>query len=65
MRPLKVLLALAKAVTTNSETKPNTLSLRLLASDKAADEFKDKVFGYLGDDLNLIDPKARSFWNSA
>ena len=40
-------------------------SLRLLASDKAADEFKDKVFGYLGDDLNLIDPKARSFWNSA
>ena len=40
-------------------------SLRLLASDKAADEFKDKVFEYLGDDLNLIDPKARSFWNSA
>ena len=40
-------------------------SLRLLASDKAADEFKDKVLGYLGDDLNLIDPKARSFWNSA
>ena len=40
-------------------------SLRLLASDKAADEFKDKVFVYLGDDLNLIDPKARSFWNSA
>ena len=40
-------------------------SLRLLASDKAADEFKDKVFGYLGDDLNLIDPIARSFWNSA
>ena len=40
-------------------------SLRLFASDKAVDEFKDKVFGYLGDDLNLIDPKARSFWNSA
>ena len=40
-------------------------SLRLLASDKAADEFKDKVFVYLGDELNLIDPKARSFWNSA
>ena len=40
-------------------------SLRLLASDEAADEFRDKVFGYLGDDLNLIDPKARSFWNSA
>ena len=40
-------------------------SLRLLASDKAADEFKDKVFGYLGDKVNLIDAKARSFWNSA
>ena len=40
-------------------------SLRLLASDKAADEFKDKVFGYLGDEVNLIDAKARSFWNSA
>ena len=40
-------------------------SLRLLASDKAADEFKNIVFEYLGDDLNLIDPKARSFWNSA
>ena len=39
-------------------------SLRLLTSDKAADEFKDKVFGYLGDEVNLIDPKARSFWNS-
>ncbi|MDA9986026.1 opioid growth factor receptor-related protein [Alphaproteobacteria bacterium] len=40
-------------------------SLRLLASDEAADEFKNIVFEYLGDDLNLIDPKARSFWNSA
>jgi len=40
-------------------------SLRLLASDEAADEFRDKVFGYLGDEVNLIDAKARSFWNSA
>ena len=42
-----------------------TKSLRLLANDEAADEFKDTVFIYLGDDLNLIDPKARSFWYSA
>ena len=40
-------------------------SLRLLASNEAADEFKKMVFEYLGDDLNLIDPKASSFWNSA
>ena len=40
-------------------------SLRLLTSDEAADEFRDKVFGYLGDEVNLIDAKARSFWNSA
>ena len=40
-------------------------SLRLLASNEAADEFKNMVFEYLGDDLNLIDSKARSFWNSA
>ena len=39
-------------------------SLRLLASDKEADEFRDKVFGYLGDEVNLIDAQARSFWNS-
>ena len=40
-------------------------SLRLLASDEAADDFKSKVFRYGGSDLNLIDSKARSFWNSA
>ena len=40
-------------------------SLRQLASNEAADEFKKMVFEYLGDDLNLIDPKASSFWNSA
>ena len=37
-------------------------SLRLLASDKAADEFKDKVLALAGDNLNLIDQKARGFW---
>ena len=40
-------------------------SLRLLANDKAADELRDKVFGYLGDEVNLVDARARSFWNSA
>ena len=40
-------------------------SLRLLANEKAADEFRDKVLGYLGDEVNLIDAEARSFWNSA
>ena len=40
-------------------------SLRLLASNEAADEFKKMVFEYLGDDLNLIDSKASCFWNSA
>jgi len=37
-------------------------SLRLLASDEAADEFKDKVLVLAGDNLNLIDQKARGFW---
>ena len=40
-------------------------SLRLLASDKAADEFKDKVLALAGDNLNLVDDKARRFWLSA
>ncbi|MDB2639106.1 opioid growth factor receptor-related protein [Alphaproteobacteria bacterium] len=39
-------------------------SLRLLASDKAADEFRDKVLALAGDNLNLVDQKARAFWNS-
>ena len=39
-------------------------SLRLLASDEAADEFRDKVLALAGDRLNLIDQKARGFWNS-
>ena len=37
-------------------------SLRLLASDEAADEFRDKVLALAGDNLNLIDQKARGFW---
>ena len=37
-------------------------SLRLLASDEAADEFRDKVLGLAGDNLNLVDQKARGFW---
>jgi hypothetical protein len=37
-------------------------SLRLLASDEAADEFRDKVLVLAGDNLNLVDRKARGFW---
>ena len=37
-------------------------SWRLWASDKAADEFRDKVLAFAGDNLNLIDQKARGFW---
>ena len=37
-------------------------SLRLLASDEAADEFRDKVLALAGDNLNLVDQKARGFW---
>ena len=37
-------------------------SLRLLASDEAADEFRDKVLALAVDNLNLIDQKARGFW---
>ena len=40
-------------------------SLRLLASDEAADEFRDKVIALAGDNLNLVDEEARDFWNSA
>ena len=40
-------------------------SLRLLASDEAADEFRDKVLALAGDNLNLVDQKARGFWRSA
>jgi hypothetical protein len=37
-------------------------SLRLLASDETADEFRDKVLALAGDNLNLVDRKAREFW---
>jgi hypothetical protein len=40
-------------------------SLRLLTSDEAADEFRDKVLALAGDNLNLVDQKARGFWRSA
>ena len=40
-------------------------SLRLLTSDEAADEFRDKVLALAGDNLNLVDDKARRFWLSA
>ena len=39
-------------------------SLRLLASEDAADEFRDKVLALAGDNLNLVDYKARGFWDS-
>ena len=40
-------------------------SLRLLASDEAADEFRDKVLALAGDNLNLVDQKAKGFWANA
>ena len=40
-------------------------SLRLLTSDQAADEFRDKVIALAGDNLNLVDQVARDFWASA
>ena len=40
-------------------------SLRLLTSDEAAEEFKDKMLGLVGDKLNLVDQKARGLWASA
>ena len=40
-------------------------SLRLLVSDDEANSFCDNVFALLGDDAELIDEKARSFWLAA
>ena len=40
-------------------------SLRLLTSDQAANEFRDKVISLAGNKLNLVDQKARDFWASA
>jgi hypothetical protein len=36
-------------------------SLRLLASDEAAEELRDKVLAAAGDELNLVDQKVREF----
>jgi len=36
-------------------------SLRLLASDEAADEFRDKMLALAGDRLNLVDQKTGGF----
>jgi len=40
-------------------------SLRLLVSDDEANRFRDGVFALLGDDLAVIDKKAKTFWNAA
>ena len=40
-------------------------SLRLLTSDLVADGFRDKVTELAGDNLTLVDQKARDFWASA
>ena len=40
-------------------------SLRLLTSDLVADRFKGKVIALAGDNLNLVEQKARDFWASA
>ena len=40
-------------------------SLRLLTSDLVADRFKGKVLALAGNNLNLVDQKARDFWASA
>ena len=40
-------------------------SLRLLIGNKEADDFRQSIFDYLGEDVTLIGEKAKSFWNSA
>ena len=40
-------------------------SLRLLTSDLVAERFRDKVIELAGDNLSLVDQKARDFWASA
>ena len=40
-------------------------ALRLLVSDEEANRFRHSVFALLGDDLAVIDKKAKSFWNAA
>ena len=40
-------------------------SLRFLTNDLVADRFRDKVIELAGDNLSLINQKARDFWASA
>ena len=40
-------------------------SLRLLTSNLVADRFRDKVIELAGDNLNLVDQKARDFWTKS
>ena len=40
-------------------------SLRLLVGDIEADNFRQSIFDYLGEDSDLIGEKAKSFWKSA
>ncbi len=40
-------------------------SLRLLASDLVANAFRSKVIELAGDNLSLVDQKARDFWASS
>ena len=40
-------------------------SLRLLVGHKEADNFRQSIFDYLGEDSDLIGEKAKSFWKSA
>ena len=40
-------------------------SLRLLSGDKVADRFKASVIKATGDSMELIDVKARQFWEDA
>ena len=39
------------------------ISLRLLVSDKTAENFRKKIFELAGNRLNSIDSKAINFWN--
>jgi hypothetical protein len=40
-------------------------SLRLLVGDIEADNFRQSIFDYLGEDVDLIGEKAKSFWKRA
>ena len=40
-------------------------SLRLLVGDIEADNFRQSIFDYLGEDVDLIGEKAKSLWKSA